>query len=70
MGKQSKKSPSTYERKLEICVDEIHARFGSFSATEVHEEMKKRGWLSPLDSMLDTHKLLTEMYGKPGDACG
>lgn len=59
--------PEKYEDRLHQCAEHLRLKTGSFSAPEVHKEMTDREWLSPLDSVLDTHKLLTEMYGKPGE---
>lgn len=56
----------TYRSKIEKVATYLMNKNGSFSAGDVLGEMRKRGWASPLDSMLDIHKLLVEIYGDPG----
>jgi hypothetical protein len=60
----------TYEEKIAACFkhccDENKKKDGEHSAApyEVGHEMQRRGWLSPLDSVLDIEKIMRELRVK------
>lgn len=55
----------TYEDKLHKVCEDLRFKNGSFSAREVLAELQTREWASPLDTVIDIHKQLKEMYGDP-----
>lgn len=55
----------TYQEKITSVFNNLVKRNGSASAGEVTEELRKLGWLSPMDTVIDIHKLMKEYFGEP-----
>jgi hypothetical protein len=61
--------PKTYNDKIRVCYAAVDERGGGKGASplEVTDEMHKRGWLSPMDTVIDVADLMGEMgYTRPG----
>lgn len=60
----------SYEEKVKFCFHAVCKRQPELGANaeEVAQEMRERGWLSPLDTVIDIADILREWLGRPTHA--
>lgn len=56
----------SYDKKVSICFRDLCVKnrdANGASASEVAREMMRRGWLSPLDTVIDIADIMAELAG-------
>lgn len=63
--------PQTYRDKIRVCwneASEANAKAGGepgASAADVTDLMSQKGWLSPMDTVIDIADIMREMFVQP-----
>ena len=63
MNREAADTPVLYQDKIKTCVKHLLLVHILVCANSVTNEMAKRGWLSPLDSVIDIADIMRDMRG-------
>lgn len=64
---QSKSEPKTYDEKIIACYQHLCSKQADgASPDEVTKEMHERGWLSPMDTVIDIEKIMRRLRDQEG----
>lgn len=58
---ESGNEPKAYVDKIRVCFTHLCNQNGGASPAEVTEEMRKRKWLSPLDTVIDIKDIMQDL---------
>lgn len=64
---ETSNEPKAYVDKIRVCFAHLCEKNGDgASPAEVTEEMSRRGWLSPLDTVIDIKDIMQDLRNQGG----